>query len=97
MDWSAADAYCTSQGGKLPLINDGFFWDGENLAFIDGFGPEYGSWPVGLPTDYYWTGTTDPDYPDLSWVVGYGAGYGISYIGACYAVQHRTYRVACIP
>jgi formylglycine-generating enzyme required for sulfatase activity len=93
MSWEDAQAYCTSKGGRLPLINGSASWDGKGAASADGFGVSGSPWPAGLPTELpncYWTGTNDAGSQRMRFVfgddkVGFGAGRGMN----C--------RVACVP
>jgi hypothetical protein len=73
MAWAEAKAFCRQHGGKLPRINGqdsmedvlssfsmfGRMLGAGNSRFkLDGLGGEGDSWPSGLPTGLFWTGTT---------------------------------------
>jgi len=64
-----AAAYCASHGGRLPRIDNDTSWNGSGTPSIDGFGTVSGSWPSGLPSDVYWTGTEYSVIPGNSWIV----------------------------
>lgn len=82
MNWIDAKAYCQQKGARLPLINGAASLSDEQMVNlfessggikIEGFGTGGGSWPSGLPSDLYWTGTVNSDYSDRSWyVVAFG-------------------------
>ncbi len=96
MNWSEAGSYCTSQGGKLPRVNNTNSYPTSSYIgneLVDGFGSINSAWPSGLPGAFYWTGTVDTDYPGNSWsVTGLGgsvlAGFGGQSVGN---------RVVCVP
>ena len=97
MNWADAKAWCQQQGGRLPRINNRDSWNGNNRqnASIDGFGNVGRPWAeVGLPADFYWTGTRLLGHPDNSWGVG-GRGGTVSVSDP--HLQILGYHVACVP
>ena len=90
MNWGDAGSYCSDQGGKLPLINNTTSWNGSGMSSLDGFGT--GSWPVGLPSYDYWTGTEEA--ANYAWfVVGGNVNVFVSPISQSYSNN----RVVCVP
>ena len=70
MNWSAAQTWCSDQGGRLPLINDSTSLDSAPSGTpIDGFGSVGASWPSDVPSHYYWTGTENSGSSGSMWVV----------------------------
>ena len=107
MNWSNANAYCASHGGRLPRINnaDSQTWDqiaAPGTAFIDSVGTiNTSSWNTpwantGLPGYGYWTGTVSADYPGGSWTLDAGVGNG----GVVHVYNYGLSiadRVVCVP
>ena len=91
MSWPDAKNYCVSQGGKAPLFNNSTSWDGNGTWTVDGFGN--GTWPSGLPTDDYWSGTGFSGNPKQSWLVRFYDGKVNGGVG----VQDYDARVVCVP
>ena len=97
MNWNDAGTWCQQRGGKLPRINNSDSWawvDRKQVIRIDGFGDVGRPWAeVGLPFDWYWTGTENSDSPGLSWIVDdYGGGVSI-----VDRRQSAALRAACVP
>ena len=79
MNWAKAKTFCQQKGGKLPLIGGSAKRsDVPEGTPIDGFGTVEGSWPKGLPSDCYWTGTAHNDDPSSAWVVCDNGGGSVS-------------------
>ena len=95
MNWAAAGSYCANQGGKLPLI------DGQtSISTVpdgtptEGFGSRGATWPAGLPSDNYWTGTARTGLPGMSWFVLDGGGN----VDVHWEREDQgTLRVVCVP
>jgi hypothetical protein len=88
MNWSDAKAWCVSQGGKMPLVNNSASWDGSLPASIAGFGPPGSDWPAGLPFGLYWTGAEHSDNTNFAWVVfDFGGKVGIGAIDQDYGLS----------
>ena len=98
MIYADAAAYCKQQGGKLPQINNSAAWDGKKPPVrgvrIDGFGYGYRPWKeVGLPSDFYWTGSEISRFPGNLWLVNDVGGYVVVLDEG----QSDVYRVVCVP
>jgi len=95
MTWTEAKTYCQQRGGRLPLIGGS-----ESLAAdairsdtpIDGFGVDAGPWPARLPSDSYWTGTVNSNFPGSSFIVTDTGGSG----DVSTSQQSDTNRVVCV-
>ncbi len=92
MDWSTAGAYCRSQGGKLPRMNNSDSTPGP-VTSIDGFGAPGNAWPSGLPSELYWSGTESSDLPGLSWIVHINNGKVLDDFG----LQTGSTYAVCVP
>ena len=98
MNWEDAGAFCSSLGGRLPLINGSATWawvwdEGGAAVSIDGFGTDGGLWPAGVPADIYWTGTEVRGRPDAAWFVSHSNGR----VYIFRARRTYSFRVACVP
>jgi hypothetical protein len=62
MNWSDAQAYCASKGGRLPRIGNKNTLESipEGIA-VEGIGARNAQWPSGLPRGAYWTDTEFSD------------------------------------
>jgi hypothetical protein len=73
--WADAVAYCTAQGGRLPLLNDSESQSNEQVnggsSSVEGFGTRESPWPDStlLPPGNYWTGTTFSPNIYAAWYV----------------------------
>ena len=74
MNFAAAQAYCASHGGRLPLVNGQStyaYLSYNNGESVDGFGGVYSAtFPPALGSDVFWTATT------VTTVVGDGGPAG---------------------
>ena len=106
MTWADANAWCQQQGGRLPLIdnsdvkrpNDSMFHIYQ-IDHIDGFGAPGSPWPLGVPHDFYWTGTKFSDCPSRgSWTVGnnFEGNVMVGHIESR-NIKLRVNPVACVP
>ena len=81
MNLEDAKAYCTAQGGRLPLINNlpSLSWsDLDSIKFVEGFGVSGAPWPEALPGNVrYWAGTAYTGSTDLGWIIDDLKGGGV--------------------
>ena len=99
MPWAKAKTFCQQKGGKLPLIGGSTKRsDIPEGTPIDGFGAVEGegSWPKGLPSDCYWTGTAHSSDPSSAWVVCDNGGGSVSSVYFHHARREHN-GVVCIP
>ena len=98
MNWKDAMAYCSSKGGRLPLIggsNKRPPQDTPSGTPVDGFGTVGAKWPSSLLSDYYWTGAENSLNLGYSWIVKDDDDRGI--IGVFYGNKSYPQRVICVP
>jgi len=97
MPWAKAKTFCQQKGGKLPLIGGSTKRsDVPDGTPIDGFGTVEGSWPKGLGSDCYWTGTAHSDDPSSAWVVCDNGGGSVSSVYSHHARREHN-GVVCVP
>ena len=97
MTWAAAQKFCDSNGGKLPLVNSVDTLDKAAAAkgmSLDGFGVVGDKWPDGLPDKAYWTGTTVTDQPYHAFGINTSRGMIINVYPS---TKHGENRVVCVP
>jgi hypothetical protein len=94
MNWSEAQAYCASKGGKLPLVGGSKSSGAMQMGMpVDGFGSWGAPWPSGLPEGYYWTGTENSRGPEQALVVDVKRGNVNLGVGK----QKSSQSVVCVP
>jgi hypothetical protein len=97
MPWAKAKTFC-QQSGKLPLIGGSAKRsDVPDGTPIDGFGivEKEGSWPKGLGSDCYWTGTAHSEDPSSMWVVCDNGGGSVPSV--YFHARREDNGVVCVP
>jgi len=96
MTWNQAHAYCQQLGGRLPLIGGSESLDKDSVppgTSVDSFSARGASWPTGLFSARYWTGTANSSRSGDSWIVRNNGGE----VDIGGAHQGDTLRAVCVP
>ena len=97
MNWNAAKSWCSSQGGRLPLIDNRASIDSREYPLtgksVEGFGAVGGAWPSGF-FPIYWAGTAVANDASSSWII---SNFGAGVIDALTGPHSNVIRVGCVP